>query len=173
MLVEASLRVGSAAACPTDPTSGPLAGCGSTLRRQQPPDLRPHTRSSRDLLRAVLPRGAGRRFWGRERYPGGVGEVRRRGPGALSRRSHARPACLPPPGLPLLASALQAAPVLPSRALYAPAAAACLEPEHEGWTLKEEDGGARARGWGCVTSVGAGRMAFLGKMRLEGYMSEA
>lgn len=127
-------RVGSAAARPADPTAGPLAGRGTTLPCQQRPDLWPHTWSSPDLLPAALASGGGRRFWGLGPHPGGVGGVRRRGPGALGSGCRARRSCLPPPGLPLLASALQAAPVLPARAVSAPAV--CPEPAHLGMDLE-------------------------------------
>lgn len=103
-------RVGSAAAGPaTRLTARPLAGCGNTLPHQQ------HRIFGR-------PRGAPRisyllRFQEEEgcNSEAEVGRVRGPGPGVLNRSCQATRSCLPPPRPALPASALQGAPVLPSR----------------------------------------------------------
>lgn len=135
-------RVGSAAAGPTTPLPPPpLAGCGNTLGHQQPWDFLPPKWSSLHLLLAALPGGGRLQFWGCGR---GQGPMLRSPEQELP--GHAvQPAS---PRLALLASALQAAPVPPSRAVSAPAVRP--EPEHLGTDFGRGRWRRQSQGWGRV-----------------------
>lgn len=127
-------------------------------------DLWPPTWCSSDLLLAALPGGGRLQFWGWGRQGQGP---RPRSPERELPGHAIRPASLRPA---LLASTLQGAPVLPSRAVSA--SAVRPEPEHLGTDL----GGGRwrrgARAEAVSTWATEGRMACLRKVRLEGYMSQ-
>lgn len=88
-------RVGSAAARPATPlTARPLAGCGNTLRHQQPRIFGrpPGAPRISYLLRFQEEEGCN--------SEAEVGRVRGRGPGALNGSCQATPSGLPPSGPP-------------------------------------------------------------------------